>query len=75
MRHPASKALESACFAEEVARRDSAVTALRNVLEDVAAGRYLLPATAVVGLAVARDDALDRYAATGGGTEVVRRGR
>ena len=51
------------------------MTALRHVLEDVAAERYLIPATVVVGLAVALDDALNRYAATSGGNEVVRRGR
>jgi hypothetical protein len=54
--------VESAGFADEVARRDSAVTAIRHVLQDVATERYAIPADVVAGLGVALDQALAAYA-------------
>ena len=54
--------MELGAFADEVARRDSAVTAIRHVLQDLAAERYAVPLEVVRGLAAALDDALDAYA-------------
>ena len=54
--------MESGHLIEEVARRDSAVTAIRHVLADIAAGHYAPPAAVVSGLASALDAALDAYA-------------
>ena len=55
--------MESVGFVDEMARRDSAVTAIRHVLEGVAEGRLVVSESVVAGLAVALDAALDAYAA------------
>jgi hypothetical protein len=47
----------------EIARRDSAVTAVARVLDLVAAGEVRLDVGTVVGLEAALDLALDAYAA------------
>ncbi len=65
LRHSASKAGTSRRFTDEVARRDSAVTAILHVLEEIASGRILVSESVVAGLEVALDGALDAYAAVG----------
>jgi hypothetical protein len=49
-------------FSDEIARRDSAVTAIRHVLRGVAEGRYRIPSSVLCGLGAALDDALEVYA-------------
>ena len=54
--------MESTAKAIENGAHDSGVTAIRHVLQDVAAERYVVAAGVVAGLAVALDQALDMYA-------------
>lgn len=61
-RHPASKAGQSGHSADELARRDGDVTAIRHVLELVADGKLGLDVAQVDALAAALDAAHDAYA-------------
>lgn len=55
--------MDSDHFNDEIARRHRAVTAIRHVLKDVAAGRYAVPVRVRRGLEVALDSGLALYAA------------
>jgi hypothetical protein len=59
-------------FVDETARRDSAVTAIRHVLEEIAEERLVVAKSVVAGLAVALEAALDAYAALDGGVSARR---
>lgn len=55
--------MESGHFADQIARRDGAVTALRHVLSDIAGRRYEVAGSVLDGLGEALDLALDAYKA------------